>query len=134
MLTDEDCKRASPRAGQYKLADGLGLCLCVKPSGARLWHYRFRFAGKENTLSFGAYPEISLEDARRRRAEARAFLDIGINPASRSPGAKAGYSVSSDGALSIRFGKRCIVLPADEAANLKRFLESTQIVQAGPAC
>ncbi|MDR2011981.1 MAG: Arm DNA-binding domain-containing protein [Rhodanobacter sp.] len=65
----------------YKLADGHGLYLEVMPTGAKLWRLKFRHAGKENRLSFGAFPEVSLKEARERRAEARALLLRGVDPA-----------------------------------------------------
>ena len=35
-LTIKEIENAKPRAKKYKLADGGGLCLIVKPSGAKL--------------------------------------------------------------------------------------------------
>jgi integrase len=80
-LTDTAIKAAKPSAKAYKLADGGGLFLTVTPSGGRLWRMKFRHAGKEGLLSFGAYPEISLKDARSRRDDARKLLAHGRNPA-----------------------------------------------------
>ena len=80
-LTDTAIKAAKPHATAYKLADGGGLFLTVTPSGGRLWRMKFRHSGKEGLLSFGAYPEISLKDARSRRDDARKLLAHGRNPA-----------------------------------------------------
>jgi hypothetical protein len=65
-----------------KLHDGGGLFLRVNPDGARWWRLKYRrpSTGKENTLSLGTYPEVSLKAARTRRAEARAMLAEGIRP------------------------------------------------------
>jgi hypothetical protein len=41
---------------------------------------KYRFEGKEKLLSFGRYPELSLADARLRRAEARVALGQGRDP------------------------------------------------------
>ncbi len=71
------------KAGQGKpgkLADGGGLFLLTKPNGSRLWRMKYRYAGKEGTLSFGPYPEVTLAEARKRRDEARAILRNGDNP------------------------------------------------------
>src|SRR5882757_4676728 len=46
-LTIKEIENAKPRAKKYKLADGGGLCLIVKPSGAKLWLWRYRFDGIE---------------------------------------------------------------------------------------
>ncbi len=73
-------RNARPRDSAYKLSDGDGLHLLVKPNGSRLWQMRYRFAGREKTLSFGSYPEVSLAVARQRRHDARAQLAAGSDP------------------------------------------------------
>ena len=60
--------------------DGLGLFLLVTPSGGRLWNFKYRFGGKEKKLSFGAYPDISLAEARQRLGQARSLLANGVDP------------------------------------------------------
>jgi integrase len=64
-----------------KLADGGGLFLLIQPNGARLWRMKYRFGGREQLLSFGRYPEMTLAEARKKRDEARALLRDGGNPA-----------------------------------------------------
>lgn len=81
MLTDTAIRKAKPKDKQYKLYDGRGLLLLVRTSGSKLWHYRYRYEGKEQTLSIGAYPEVSLAEARSARDSARADLRAGLNPA-----------------------------------------------------
>jgi len=49
-------------------------------SGSRLWHMKYRIDGREKRLSFGAYPAISLAQARKLRDEARARLAAGEDP------------------------------------------------------
>ncbi len=61
--------------------DGGGLYLEVAPAGGRYWRLKYRFAGKEKRLALGVYPEIGLKVARERRAETRAALDRGEDPA-----------------------------------------------------
>src|SRR3546814_3046977 len=41
---------------------------------------KYRFAGREKKLSFGAYPRVSLRDARDLRDEARNQITKGIDP------------------------------------------------------
>ena len=69
--------------------DGGGLYMEVTPPGGRYWRLKYRFAGKEKRLAFGVYPEVSLKAARERRAEARAILDRGEDPAAAKRDAKA---------------------------------------------
>lgn len=80
MLTLPAVKNAKPRGKPYKLADGMGLALLVEPTGAKLWRFRFRYGGKESMVSFGAWPEVSIADARGQRDDARRQLREGINP------------------------------------------------------
>ncbi|MDQ1108376.1 integrase [Stenotrophomonas rhizophila] len=60
--------------------DGGGLYLEVMPSGSRIWRLKYRIAGRETRATFGAYPEVSLTEARDRRSKARAQLRDGIDP------------------------------------------------------
>ncbi|MBU4176907.1 MAG: integrase arm-type DNA-binding domain-containing protein [Proteobacteria bacterium] len=71
---------AKPREKEYKLSDGGGLYLLVTPSGGKLWRLKYRFGGLEKKLALGAFPEISLADARQKRAEAREQIAKGIDP------------------------------------------------------
>jgi len=57
-LTENQAKNAKPLERAYKLADSEGLFLLVQPNGAKLWRMKYRFAGKEKLLSFGAYPAL----------------------------------------------------------------------------
>src|SRR5262245_6652061 len=57
-LTVAAVQHAKPAAKRYRMADGHGLTLNVEPWGSKLWWFRFRFAGKEQTLALGSYPEV----------------------------------------------------------------------------
>lgn len=48
----------------FAVAVEKGLCVEVAVSGSKLWRFRYRFAGKARVLSFGRYPEVSLEETR----------------------------------------------------------------------
>jgi integrase len=81
-LTEFEAKSAKPKEASYKLADGGGLYLEVMPTGRKLWRMKFKqVSGKESRLAFGAYPEVSLVEARARRAAARKQLTDGVDPA-----------------------------------------------------
>lgn len=73
-LTDTKIRAAKPKDKAYKLSDDGGLYLFITPAGGKLWRLKYRFNNKEKTLSFGAYPEISLLDAREKRDHARKLL------------------------------------------------------------
>ncbi|RQW43099.1 integrase arm-type DNA-binding domain-containing protein [Novosphingobium sp. LASN5T] len=80
-LTDIAIRRAKTRDKPYKLYDELGLFLVISPSGSRLWRMKFRHGGSEKKLSFGAYPHVSLRDARKMRDDARDLIADGKDPA-----------------------------------------------------
>ena len=80
MLTDTKIKSLKPREKAYRIADHNGLCIEVRPSGTKLWRYRYRFNGKASMLSLGEYPLVGLADARKARDQAKILLDDGINP------------------------------------------------------
>lgn len=82
-LSDFACKNAKPKDKPYRLADGDGLYLFVQKSGAKLWQLRYRFLEKENILSFGKYPVVSLLDAREKRDQAKRLLVASINPSTK---------------------------------------------------
>ena len=79
-LTDSALKVAKPKDKPYKLVDGQGLYLEVMANGSKIWRLKFRFGGKENRLTFGAYPTMPLQLARKKREEARLLLAEGKDP------------------------------------------------------
>lgn len=81
-LTDTAVKNAKPKDKTYTLGDGGGMYLEVTPAGAKFWRMSYRQAnGKQNRLTFGSYPEVSLAEARAMRAAARKQIANDIDPA-----------------------------------------------------
>lgn len=66
-----------------KYSDGGGLYLLVKKNGAKYWrlNYRHPVTKKQNTLALGTYEQLSLQQARIKREEAKMVLANGIDPA-----------------------------------------------------
>lgn len=79
-LTDAKVRTVKAADRPQKLSDGSGLHLLVTPTGSRLWRLNYRFGGKQKTLSFGAFPAVSLADARGKRDSAKRALADGIDP------------------------------------------------------
>lgn len=79
-LTDTSIRNAKPKEKLYRMADANGLCLEVTTKGSKLWRYRYRYQGKARMLALGAYPAVTLLEARKRRDEARDVLDSGADP------------------------------------------------------
>jgi integrase len=88
-LTDTQISGAKPKAEPYRLADGGALFLEIRPTGAKLWRYRYRIAGRQNIYAIGKYfdgkkkppDHVSLEAARAERDQARKLVKQGIHPA-----------------------------------------------------
>jgi len=80
-LTDITIRASKPRAKSFKLSDSGGLHLLITPTGGKLWRFAYRFAGKQKTLALGAYPTVTLAEARQGRDAARKHLAAGIDPA-----------------------------------------------------
>lgn len=81
MLTETRVRTAKPRPKPYKLADSNRLYLLVTTGGGKLWRWNYSYDGKNKTMAFGAYPHVSLTDARAKRDEAWLFLSEGRDPA-----------------------------------------------------
>ena len=79
-LTDTAIRNAKPKDKAYKIGDSQGLYLLVNPSGSKLWRVKYRMNGTERKLSLGAYPEITLAEARTARDVARKQLAHAIDP------------------------------------------------------
>ena len=80
ILTHFAIEKAADKERAYKLSDGEGLHVLVQSSGKKLWRFRYRFAGKENMLSFGSFPATSIAAARAKRDEARKLIEAGTDP------------------------------------------------------
>ena len=96
MLTDTQCRNAKPKGKPFKLTDGKGLYLEVKPNGVKAWRYRFELLRegrrKESVFAIGNYAQVpageteeetqsrrnngrfTLAEAREERAKARALV------------------------------------------------------------
>lgn len=80
-LIDTAIRQKKPSSKSKKLTDGGGLFLEIRPNGSRLWRYQYRIAGKTNLYAIGAYPTVTLHDARVEHVRARALVGQGIHPA-----------------------------------------------------
>ena len=78
--------------------DGDGLSLIARPDGAGWWRLRYWLASRENRLSLGTYPDVSLSDARKRRDEARRLVASGTDPSEQRKADKAACAVKAEAA------------------------------------
>jgi integrase len=80
MLNDTRIRSAKPAERNYKLTDFDGLYLLVCKNGSRLWRFAYRFGRKQKQIALGAYPEVTLAEARDRREAARKLLAMAKDP------------------------------------------------------
>ena len=80
VLTTLKIKATKPAERAFKLADSGGLFLLVTPNGSKLWRYKFRLNGLEGLQALGAFPEVSLANARLAHAESRRLVSKGMHP------------------------------------------------------
>ena len=98
-LNDTRIRNARKKPAPYKISDEKGLYLEVRPTGAKIWRYRYRINGKENVYTIGEYAggrgrrgegqaqtrraggRYTLEEARQERLHARGLVQQGVHPA-----------------------------------------------------
>ncbi len=80
VLTDTAIRKSKPREKAYKVSDSQGLYLLANPGGSKLWRVKYRINGVERKLVLGAYPEITLAEARAARDAARKQIAHDVDP------------------------------------------------------
>ena len=80
LLKEVEVRNAKPTDKQRKLNDGNGLTLLVHPNGSKYFQLRFTLHCKEKTLQLGVYPDLGLQDARKKAKDARQLVSAGIDP------------------------------------------------------
>ena len=134
-LTTAAIRNAKPDATAKRLFDALGLYLEISPAGGRWWRFKYRFEGKEKRLSLGTFPDVSLKAARKKRDDARALLDDGVDPSAVRKEAKrevAGRAANSFEAVAREwYGKQAHVWVAHHASDILRRLESNLFPEIG---
>jgi integrase len=79
-LTDTAIRNAKPKDKPYKVGDSQGLYLLVNPRGSKLWRVKYRMHGVERKLALGAYPAVTLAEARSARDAARRNIAKAVDP------------------------------------------------------
>lgn len=127
-MSEDTVRNAIPKDKQFALFDGGGLFLLVRPSGGKLWRLKYRFDNKDKKLALGAYPAITLEEARIKRDAAKELVLQCFDPteirqqektrskaehlkAKRIPSVRATF----DGKIEIWKGNNTMRLKLDEA-------------------
>lgn len=101
-LTNTEVLRAKAVVKDLTLHDGGGLFLMVKTSGKKLWRFRYqRPATKQRTMmGIGAFPALSLAEARSLRAEYLSLLARDIDPQMQAEQAAEQQQIAIDSIFS----------------------------------
>ena len=123
-----------PKEKAYKIGAGAGLYLEVMPHGSKLWRLKYRFGGKENKLSMGAFPGVSIEQARKARDTARSLLKAGNDPAAIRKAERAECAtqrtrakafrlvMTLENSLTIETPRQILTLTPEQTAAVRAFL------------
>ena len=81
-LTELAIRTAKPSDKDIVMSDGDGLQLRVRSNNSKRWNFNYLhpITKKRINMGLGAYPELSLAQARKKTVEARELLAIGIDP------------------------------------------------------
>ena len=79
-ITDQQIQKFPLKAKRYRRGLGKGLGILIRPDGGKSWNFRFRVDKKEQSICFGVYPEVSIEEAWMCTLKAREQLRNGILP------------------------------------------------------
>ncbi|MEI2636655.1 MAG: integrase arm-type DNA-binding domain-containing protein [Methylotenera sp.] len=103
MLSATAINNAKPKDKPYKLADEKGLYLYINATGGKLWRFDYRFVGKRKTLALGAYPDVSLAQARDKRDNARKLLanDPPVNPSETRKAERSAQQTSGENSFEV---------------------------------
>ncbi|MBY4888842.1 tyrosine-type recombinase/integrase [Pantoea sp. DY-15] len=101
-LTNTEVLRAKADDKDLTLHDGDGLFLVIKTSGKKLWRFRYqRPATKQRTMiGLGAFPALTLANARSLRADYLALLANGIDPQVQAVVAEEQQQIALDSVFS----------------------------------
>ena len=99
-LTDTEIRKTKPAAKPLKLSDGKGLYLLINPTGSKSWRWKYRVSGKEKLMTLGAYPELSLAQARMRHEDERRLLLTGTDPMAQRKADKQTRQLAADNSFA----------------------------------
>lgn len=128
-LTNTELLRSKAIDKDLTLHDGDGLFMVVKTTGKKLWRFRYqRPATKQRTMmGLGAFPALSLADARRLRADYLSLLANGIDPQIKAEQATEQQQIALDSIFSTVaanwFALKQVSVTQDYAKDIWRSLE-----------
>jgi integrase len=101
LLDDLTIKAAKPLTKEYTLRDGNGLFLLVHPNGSKYFQLRTTLYGKPKKIQLGAYPDLTLANARTLAIDNRRLIDDHKDPIIEAKLKKAKASKSADATFRV---------------------------------
>jgi integrase len=125
-LTTKYIEKVRPDPMRREVPDSTpGLYLQLQPSGHRSWAVRYRFNGKPSKLTIGAWPAVSLHDARVAATRAREQVAKGMDPAK----AKADAKIRTDAAQGDTVTAICELYLKREGGKLRTLDQRVSILK-----
>ena len=79
-FTDNQIKNLKPEEKTYRITEGNGFYIRVTPQGKKAWLYRYHYSGKDQTVTLGYYPTMTLSQARTAYQELFDLWQSGVDP------------------------------------------------------
>ena len=136
-LTDTALKAMKPKEKPYTRADGRGLYVEVFPTGGIVWRYRYRINGKQEKLTLGKYPDLTLKNARIKRDEAARGAAMGASPAKKKQQDKATVAAMTNVAdIGDRYFREYLAKHRKDLTMPRRYFDKSVVPAIGskPVC
>jgi integrase len=131
-LTDTAIKALKPKTARYTISDARGLVLEVFPAGGMLWHYRYRLNGKQERVTLGRYPALSLKLARGERDKRETMVALGESPAEQKRLAKvAAADTTTVAEFGERFFKEVVAKDRQDMTSPRRYFDKSIVPAIG---
>jgi integrase len=131
-LTDTAIKALKPKTARYTVTDARGLVLEVFPAGGMLWHYRYRLNGKQERVTLGRYPALSLKLARSERDKRETMVALGQSPAEQKRLAKvAAADTTTVAEFGERFFKEVVAKDRQDMTSPRRYFDKSVLPAIG---
>ena len=112
-------KKSKPEDKVFRISDGGGLFLEVRPNGSKYWRYHYRFFKKQKSLAIGVYPAVSLLRAREIHLEATQLLSEGVDPNSHKKALKAAEQFKANNSFKAVAEAWCLHHLSDKSESYK---------------
>jgi integrase len=137
QINDAAVRAAKPTPGKTtRLYDTAGLYLDISPTGSKAWRLKYRYNGRENRISLGAYPLVSLKEARQARDDARRQLLQGIDPSAERKARRQQAQIDATNSFQQQalewFERQKILWVDSHTSDVKRRLQANLFPDLGP--